>query len=59
MPAGSLRTIDAVVRDRAAVLADLVLELERSYRLWAAGGLEELYTELGSRDFLRGRRVDG
>jgi BirA family biotin operon repressor/biotin-[acetyl-CoA-carboxylase] ligase len=54
----SLRTIDAVVRDRAAVLADLVLELERTYKLWAVGGLDEIYAELGSRDFLRGRRVE-
>jgi BirA family transcriptional regulator, biotin operon repressor / biotin---[acetyl-CoA-carboxylase] ligase len=57
VPAGSLRVIDAVVRDRAAVLADLVLELEHAYKLWQAGGLEEIYTELGSRDFLRGRLV--
>jgi BirA family transcriptional regulator, biotin operon repressor / biotin---[acetyl-CoA-carboxylase] ligase len=57
VPPGSLRTVDAVIRDRAAVLADLVLELERMYKLWAAGGLEEIYAELGSRDFLRGRRV--
>lgn len=57
VPPASLRTVDAVVRDRAAVLADLVLELERTYKLWAAGGLEEIYAELGSRDFLRGRRV--
>ena len=58
VPAASLRTIDAVTRGRARVLADLVLELERTYKLWAAGGLEEIYAELGSRDFLRGRRVE-
>jgi BirA family biotin operon repressor/biotin-[acetyl-CoA-carboxylase] ligase len=57
VPAASLRTIDAVVRDRAPVLADLVLELERTYKLWSVGGLEAIYEELGSRDFLRGRRV--
>ena len=57
VPAGSLLTTDAVVRDRATVLADLVLELERTYKLWRAGGLEAIYAELGSRDFLRGRRV--
>jgi BirA family transcriptional regulator, biotin operon repressor / biotin---[acetyl-CoA-carboxylase] ligase len=57
VPAASLRTVDAAVRDRAAVLADLVLELERIYKLWAAGGLDAIYEELGSRDFLRGRRV--
>ncbi len=53
----SLRTTDAVVRDRAAVLADLVLELERIYKLWGAGGLDAIFEELGSRDFLRARRV--
>jgi BirA family transcriptional regulator, biotin operon repressor / biotin---[acetyl-CoA-carboxylase] ligase len=58
VPAASLRTIDAVTRDRAAVLADLVLELERTYKLWAVGGLAEIYADLGSRDFLRGRRVE-
>ena len=58
IPAASLRTIDAVVRDRAPVLADLVLELERIYKLWAAGGLDAIYEELGSRDFLRARRVE-
>jgi BirA family biotin operon repressor/biotin-[acetyl-CoA-carboxylase] ligase len=57
VPAASLRTIDAVVRDRAPVLADLVLDVERTYKLWSAGGLEAIYEELGSRDFLRGRRV--
>jgi BirA family transcriptional regulator, biotin operon repressor / biotin---[acetyl-CoA-carboxylase] ligase len=57
VPPGSLRTTDAVVRDRAAVLADLVRELEHTYKLWQAGGLEAIYAELGSRDFLRGRRV--
>jgi BirA family biotin operon repressor/biotin-[acetyl-CoA-carboxylase] ligase len=57
VPPASLRTIDAAVRDRAALLADLVLELERIYKLWAAGGLDSIYEELGSRDFLRGRRV--
>jgi BirA family transcriptional regulator, biotin operon repressor / biotin---[acetyl-CoA-carboxylase] ligase len=57
VPPASLRTVDAVVRDRAVVLADLVVELERIYKLWAAGGLDAIYEELGSRDFLRGRRV--
>jgi BirA family transcriptional regulator, biotin operon repressor / biotin---[acetyl-CoA-carboxylase] ligase len=57
VPAASLRTVDAAVRDRAAVLADLVLEIERVYKRWGAGGLDAIYDELGSRDFLRGRRV--
>jgi BirA family transcriptional regulator, biotin operon repressor / biotin---[acetyl-CoA-carboxylase] ligase len=58
VPAASLRVIDATVRDRAAVLADLVLELERVYKLWGVGGLDAIFEELGSRDFLRGRRVE-
>lgn len=57
VPAGSLLTTDAVERERAPLLAVLVFELERAYKLWQAGGLAELYEELGSRDFLRGRRI--
>ena len=56
-PPASLRTIDGVVRDRAPILADLLARLESVYDRWLAGGLEALYAELGSRDFLRGRRV--
>lgn len=56
-PATSLRVVDAVVRDRAALLADLVAEVERAYKLWQAGGLDAIYEDLGSRDFLRSRRV--
>lgn len=58
VPPASLRVVDATIRDRAAVLADLVLELERIYKLWGAGGLDAIFEELGSRDFLRGRRVE-
>jgi len=57
VPPGSLLTTDAVQRERAPLLAVLVFELERAYKLWQAGGLEELYEELGSRDFLRGRKI--
>jgi BirA family biotin operon repressor/biotin-[acetyl-CoA-carboxylase] ligase len=57
VPPASLFTIDAVRRARAPLVADLVLELERAYKLWSAGGLDALYTELGSRDFLRNRKV--
>ena len=53
----SLFTIDAVRRARAPLVADLVAELERAYKLWAAGGIDALYEELGPRDFLRNRRV--
>ncbi len=57
VPPASLLTIDAVRRMRAPLLADLVFELERAYKLWAAGGLAALYEELGPRDFLRNRKV--
>jgi BirA family biotin operon repressor/biotin-[acetyl-CoA-carboxylase] ligase len=57
VPAASLFTVDAVRRARAALLADLVIELERAYKQWEAAGLEALYTELGPRDFLRNRRI--
>jgi BirA family transcriptional regulator, biotin operon repressor / biotin---[acetyl-CoA-carboxylase] ligase len=56
-PAGSLRTIDGVVRDRAPVLAYLLERLEDSYDRWLEGGIDALYNTLGARDFLRGRRV--
>ena len=55
--AGSLLTTDGVRRERAPILADLLLRLERAYDLWRDGGLEALYEGLGARDFLRGRRV--
>ena len=57
VPPASLYTIDAVRRTRAPLLADLVVEVERAYKLWAAGAIEALYEELGPRDFLRNRRV--
>jgi BirA family transcriptional regulator, biotin operon repressor / biotin---[acetyl-CoA-carboxylase] ligase len=57
VPVGSLLTTDAVERERAPLLAVLVSEIDRAYKLWQAGGLAELYEELGSRDFLRGRRI--
>lgn len=53
----SLRTIDGVRRDRAPVLADLLVALERAYDAWRADGLDGIYDGLGSRDFLRGRKV--
>ncbi len=57
IPPASLFTVDAVRRARAPLLADLVLELERAYKVWTAGGINALYEELGPRDFLRNRRV--
>jgi BirA family transcriptional regulator, biotin operon repressor / biotin---[acetyl-CoA-carboxylase] ligase len=59
--AGSLFTTDGIRRDRAPILADLLLRLERAYDLWREGGLDGIYDGLGARDFLRGRRlvIDG
>ena len=54
---GSLRTIDGRVRDREEVLETLLGRLDRAYRQWRTDGLEGLYDDIGSRDFLRGRRV--
>jgi len=55
--AASLRSLDGVERDRAPLLADLLHRLERHYDAWAEGGLDAIFDGIGSRDFLRGRRV--
>jgi BirA family transcriptional regulator, biotin operon repressor / biotin---[acetyl-CoA-carboxylase] ligase len=55
--AGSLLTTDGVRRERAPILADLLLRLEEAYDRWREGGLGAIYAGLGARDFLRGRRV--
>jgi BirA family biotin operon repressor/biotin-[acetyl-CoA-carboxylase] ligase len=54
---GSLLTTDGVRRERAPILADLLVRLELAYDAWREGGLDGVYDGLGSRDFLRGRRV--
>lgn len=56
-PPASLRTITGTTYDRAALLGSLLDHLERWYDAWRDGGLDAVYGELGSRDFLRGRRV--
>ena len=56
-PAGSLRTITGREHDREALLATLLARLEHHYDAWRGGGLAALYSDLGARDFLRGRRV--
>ena len=54
----SLSTVDGV-GDRAPILADL-LRLERRYDAWVARAASRpSSTSIGSRDFLRGRRVLG
>jgi biotin-[acetyl-CoA-carboxylase] ligase BirA-like protein len=54
---GSLRTLTGDTFDRAALLGSLLFRLERIYDGWRHGGLNDLYGEIGARDFLRGRRV--
>jgi BirA family biotin operon repressor/biotin-[acetyl-CoA-carboxylase] ligase len=55
--AGSLYSVTGRESERAELLADLLLELERRYDAWCDEGLAGLYEDLGARDFLRGRRV--
>ena len=55
--AGSLRTVTGETYDVAALLGFLLFRFERLYDVWRHGGLAEIYVELGSRNFLFGRRV--
>jgi BirA family biotin operon repressor/biotin-[acetyl-CoA-carboxylase] ligase len=55
--AGSLRTLTGTTYDRAALLGSLLHRFERIYDGWRHGGLDDLYGEIGARDFLRGRRI--
>jgi BirA family biotin operon repressor/biotin-[acetyl-CoA-carboxylase] ligase len=57
VPAGSLYTIDGIKRERAPVLAAILERLELNYDAWLERGLDGIYDSLGSRDFLRGRRI--
>jgi BirA family transcriptional regulator, biotin operon repressor / biotin---[acetyl-CoA-carboxylase] ligase len=56
-PAASLRTITGATYDRAPLLGSLLFRLERLYDQWRHAGLSEVFTEIGPRDFLRGRPV--
>jgi BirA family biotin operon repressor/biotin-[acetyl-CoA-carboxylase] ligase len=56
--AASLYTIDGIKRDRAPLLASILERLEHNYDAWVDRGLDGVYDSLGSRDFLRGRRVE-
>jgi BirA family transcriptional regulator, biotin operon repressor / biotin---[acetyl-CoA-carboxylase] ligase len=57
MEPASLRTVTGREHDVAALLGSLLWRLERLYDTWRHGGLRDVYTELGSRNFLFGRRV--
>ena len=56
-PPSSLYVASGQEWPRSALLSMLLLDIERCYSEWLAGGLEALYPYLGSRDFLRGRHV--
>jgi BirA family biotin operon repressor/biotin-[acetyl-CoA-carboxylase] ligase len=53
----SLYTSDGIKRDRAPLLAAILERLEENYDAWLDRGLDGVYDSLGSRDFLRGRRI--
>ena len=55
--AGSLRSLTGQEYDRDTVLSSLLSSLDRRYAEWRADGLDGVFDDLGSRDFLRGRRV--
>ena len=54
---GSLRSLTGQTYDRAVLLGSLLFRFERIYDGWRHGGLNDLYGEVGARDFLRGRRI--
>lgn len=54
---GSLLTVDGIHRERAPILAAILDRLEQDYDAWRDRGLDGVYDSLGSRDFLRARRV--
>jgi BirA family biotin operon repressor/biotin-[acetyl-CoA-carboxylase] ligase len=53
----SVYTSDGIKRERAPLLASMLERLESGYDAWLDRGLDGVYDSLGSRDFLRGRRV--
>lgn len=57
VPAASLYTIDGIKRERGPLLVAILDRLEVNYDAWVERGLDGVYDSLGSRDFLRGRRI--
>jgi BirA family biotin operon repressor/biotin-[acetyl-CoA-carboxylase] ligase len=57
MPATSLRVAAGRAFDRGIILAAVLVELERRYSDWLAGGLACLADELERRNALHGRRM--
>ncbi len=56
-PAGSLRSLTGCEYDRDDVSATLFARFDQRYAQWLDRGLDGVFDDLGSRDFLRGRRV--
>jgi BirA family biotin operon repressor/biotin-[acetyl-CoA-carboxylase] ligase len=56
-PATSLRLAAGRTFDRGIVLTSVLMELERRYTDWLAGGLASLLEELERRNTLRGQKV--
>jgi BirA family biotin operon repressor/biotin-[acetyl-CoA-carboxylase] ligase len=57
VPAGSLRSLTGCEHDRERLLATLLEQLDDAYGRWKERGLDGVFDDLGSRDFLRGRRL--
>ena len=56
-PAGSLRSLTGSDYDREAVLASVLERLSTRYAAWRAGGLDAVFDEIGSRNFLFARTI--
>ncbi len=56
-PAGSLRSLTGREYDRERVLASLLERLGTRYEAWRIGGLEAVFDEIGSRNFLFARTI--
>ncbi len=56
-PAGSLRSLTGREYDRDAVLAAVLERLETRYAAWRADGLDGVFDEIGSRNFLFARTI--
>ena len=56
-PAGSLRSLTGCEYDRDVVSSTLFARFDQRYARWLDRGLDGVFDDLGSRDFLRGRRV--
>ena len=56
-PAGSLRSLTGSQYDRELVLSSLFERLDARYAAWRDGGLDAVFDEIGSRNFLFARTI--